>query len=78
MALESLGRFREAIDHFSEALKLEPQSAENHDNLGVALAQAGRMEEAAGHFSKALEIDSSHEKARQHLSAAQQALERRR
>jgi spermidine synthase len=77
MALESLGRFREAVDHFSEALKLEPQSSENHDNLGVALAQAGRMEEASDHFSKALEIDSSYEKARQHLSASQQTLERR-
>jgi Flp pilus assembly protein TadD len=46
--------------HFSEILKLEPESAENHDNLGIALARPGKMEEAVVHFNRALEIDTPH------------------
>jgi spermidine synthase len=77
MALENLGRFIEAAGQFSEVLKLEPESAENYDNLGVALAQTGQLEEAISHFNKALEKDNSYEKARRHMSLAQQELEKR-
>jgi spermidine synthase len=78
MAFENLNRFNDALEHFAEALKLDPQSAENHDNLGVALAETGQLDKAISEFKKALETDSSYEKARYHLSSAEQALERRR
>jgi len=61
---------------FSEALKLKPDSAENHDNLGVALAQTGQLDEAIEHFKKALEINNSLQIARDHLDIVQQEIEK--
>jgi tetratricopeptide (TPR) repeat protein len=74
--LARLGRFKQAAEHFSEALKIEPDSAESHDNLGVLLAQMGRLEEAIGHFKKALEINNSYEAARTHLQDLQKVLQK--
>jgi Flp pilus assembly protein TadD len=48
-----VGRTREAIAHFQEAVRLDPQYAYAHFNLGVALKQAGKMDEATEEFRKA-------------------------
>lgn len=71
-----MGRFKEAATYFSEALKLKPDSAENHDKLGVALAQTGQLDEAIEHFKKALEINNSLQIARDHLDIVQQEIEK--
>ncbi|HXG14736.1 MAG TPA: tetratricopeptide repeat protein, partial [Calidithermus sp.] len=41
-----LGRLEEARLRFEKAVELDPNFAEAHMNLGVALAEAGRWEEA--------------------------------
>jgi tetratricopeptide (TPR) repeat protein len=46
----------EAIGHYEEALRLKPDYAEAHYNLGVALLRLGRVPEAIGHWEQALRI----------------------
>ena len=54
------GKLEEAIDHYSEALRIEPNLPEAHYNLGNALMRQGRTEEAMGHYYKTLRIDPDH------------------
>lgn len=49
------GRFQEAIAHGEIALKLR-ESAENENNLAIALADVGRTNEAINHYVVALRI----------------------
>jgi tetratricopeptide (TPR) repeat protein len=48
------GRAQEAIGHYEEALRLQPDDSEAHYNLGVALEQGGKLDDAVGHFEQAL------------------------
>ncbi|MEP6821222.1 MAG: tetratricopeptide repeat protein [Chthoniobacterales bacterium] len=50
------GRSDEAIPHFEEALRLDPNYAEAHYNLGNALFRIGRIEEARTHYERALQL----------------------
>lgn len=54
--LLSEGETDKAIGHYSEALKLFPNS-DIHNNMGVAMAQKGKTEEAAAHYLEALRMD---------------------
>lgn len=56
LALARQGRFDEAIEHYGEALRIEPDYVDAHNNLGAALAAQDRFEEAIKHYSKALAI----------------------
>ena len=58
-ALASLGKIEEAIVQYSEAIRLEPNNARTHNNLGVALADQGKLREAIAHYSEALRIAPS-------------------
>jgi Flp pilus assembly protein TadD len=40
------GRTSDAIDEYKEALRINPDYAEAHNNLGNALVQTGRASEA--------------------------------
>ena len=42
--------------HYRKALKIKPDYAEAHYNLGLALAGCGRVEEAIAHYQKALQL----------------------
>ena len=42
-----LGRVPEAIVHFQAALRLTPDYAVAHNDLGIAYAEAGRMAEVS-------------------------------
>jgi tetratricopeptide (TPR) repeat protein len=46
----------ETIGKFRQALRKTPDSADAHNNLGLALAEAGRRDEAIAHYRRALEI----------------------
>jgi predicted O-linked N-acetylglucosamine transferase (SPINDLY family) len=48
------GLVQEALQFFSEALRVNPHSAEAHLNLGHALAEAGRAEDAIASYDRAL------------------------
>jgi Tfp pilus assembly protein PilF len=50
----SLGRLPQAMESFREALKLNSQFPDAHNNLGVTLAQSGKPQEAIAAFEKAL------------------------
>jgi hypothetical protein len=52
-----LGRLPEAIGQFRAALRLVPESADAHLDLGVALARSDRLPEATAEFAAALRAD---------------------
>jgi tetratricopeptide (TPR) repeat protein len=57
VVLAGAGRVQEAISHFEAALRIDPNSADAHVNLGIALSGIpGRMPEATRHFEAALRI----------------------
>ena len=47
----------EAITHFQQALKIKPDYAEAHYNLGNAFLKKGSMSEAIAHFQMALQLE---------------------
>jgi len=65
IALARQGNLEEAIDHFRQALQIEPTYANAHYGLGIALAMRGESEEASDHFRSALrtqpEFAAAHE-----------------
>ena len=56
-ALADEGKLDEAIGHFLQALRIEPDFAGAHTNLGIVLAYQKKFDEAIGHFSEALRIE---------------------
>ena len=63
-------RYPDAIDELRAALRWNPDSAEAHNNLGIALASTGRIDEAMNEFRQALAIDPEFEDARRNLAMA--------
>jgi len=60
----------EAIQEYEHAIRIEPDSAEAHYNLGKALLQEGRLEEAMAHFEQALRIQPDYAAAHYNLANA--------
>ena len=50
------GKLQEAMGHWESALRLKPDFAEAHNNLGLALAQTGKLQEAMRHWESALRL----------------------
>jgi tetratricopeptide (TPR) repeat protein len=50
------GKIPEAIAHWERALKINPEFAEAHYNLGNAFLRGRRFEEAIEHYRQALRI----------------------
>jgi tetratricopeptide (TPR) repeat protein len=53
-------RLNEAIDHYQQALRIDPKLVPAHTNLGVALADQGRLDKAIEHYRKALRLDPTY------------------
>ena len=51
--LEQFGKLNEAIDHFQQALDLEPDFPEVHNNLGNALVLSGQISGAIEQYQAA-------------------------
>jgi tetratricopeptide (TPR) repeat protein len=64
------GRVGEAIGHYEQALRVQPDLLEAHCNLGIALAQLGRLPEAIGHYEQALRIKPDYAEAHCNLGNA--------
>jgi tetratricopeptide (TPR) repeat protein len=60
ISLSSLGRQEEALASFEQALRLDPNHANAHNNRGNVLLQLGRQEEALASFEQALRLDPNH------------------
>ena len=69
-ALLRKGRTSEAIDQFTEALRINPDYAETHNNLGYALLVTGRTSAAIEQCREALRIDPTYAHAHNNLGNA--------
>jgi Tfp pilus assembly protein PilF len=65
-----LGRTKEAMEHFEEALQIDPKDDVAHQNLGVVLQIQGRLEEAISHFEQAVSINPHFAWAHNNLGTA--------
>jgi spermidine synthase len=63
-------RYPEAINELRAALAWNGDSAEAHNNLGIALASVGRMDEAIDQFKLALARNPEFDDARKNLTMA--------
>ena len=54
--VECEGMTEEAIDHYKMAIKLKPDFADAHYNLGNTLLNKGRTSEAISHYKMAIKI----------------------
>ena len=54
--LREQGKLAEAEAHCREALRLQPDLAGAHNNLGVALQEQGKLNEALAHYQEALRL----------------------
>src|SRR5262249_6910833 len=63
-------RWGEAEEHFTSALRLNPNSYESMNNLGVALLNQGREDEATERFHQAAAINRMGEDARANLKVS--------
>ena len=70
LALEADNRTPEAIEHYREALRINPASPGTHVNLGSALGSQGNLEGAISHNLKALEITPDNPEAHDNVGVA--------
>lgn len=70
------GQDAEATAIYGRVLKLKPDLAEAHNNLGVALGKLGRLIEAAAAYRRAVEIKSDYAEAYFNLGVTLAALRR--
>jgi protein O-mannosyl-transferase len=68
VALSQPGGIDTALEHFQEAVRLEPEAAQAHYNLAVALENSGKIAEATGEYTKALEIAPDYAEAHNNLA----------
>jgi Flp pilus assembly protein TadD len=45
-----------ALRHFMDAVRLDPDNAEAHNNLGIVQVRRGLVDEAIGHFRRATAV----------------------
>jgi tetratricopeptide (TPR) repeat protein len=75
-ALNELGKYDEAIAHYTEALRIRPNVAEPHYNLGTALARQGKLRESISHYTEALRIEPGYAEACNNLGEVLRQQER--
>lgn len=76
MALARLGRGKEALGHFAQAVVIDPQSIFGHFNLGLAMSAQGKYAEAVTHYRAALALDPGNPEIRQQLEMARRRARR--
>lgn len=70
VVLVSERALEKAIQHYGEALRINPANAEAHNNLGVALLERGESREAILHYREALRINPAYADAHNNLANA--------
>ena len=74
MAYGKVERYQEQIAACKEAIRLQPEFAEAHYNLGWAYEQLGRWREAVGPLGRAVRIKPDFAEAHFNLAVAYMAL----
>ena len=69
-ALMHQGKLDEAIRQFQEAIRLKPDCADAHSNLGLAFARKGQFDEAIRQFQEALRLKPDYADAHNNLGLA--------
>ncbi|MHC4066068.1 MAG: tetratricopeptide repeat protein, partial [Planctomycetota bacterium] len=70
LKLAEEGHFEESLQHYRQALRIDPNLAEAHQNLGVALLRLGLVDEAVEHLRQAVEISPNIPQAHTNLGNA--------
>ncbi len=70
IAFADQGLLAEAINHYSEALKINPGIPEAHCRLGLILMDHGKLDAAKSHFYQALRINPNYAEAHNNLGIA--------
>jgi len=55
--LAAQGKLDEAIKHYTEALRIEPDYPTVRNALGIALSRQGKLDEAVSHYTRALQVN---------------------
>ena len=63
------GRIDEAVGHYRESVRLQPESPAAAYNLGTGLLQAGELDEAVAHLQRALRLNPDYALAHNNLGA---------
>ena len=71
------GKLQEGAEQLNEALRLNPNSAEAHNDLGLVLLAQGKPEESLPHFSAAMDLKPNFTVARDNLRRAQRQIDAR-
>jgi len=77
LMLARQNQLQEAVDQLNEALRLNPSSAEAHNNLGLFLLVDGKPEESLSHFTEALRLKPDLAAARDNITRAQMQIDAR-
>ena len=64
-----LGRLAEAEAEYRESLRLNPDSAPTHYNIGLVFSAQGKYQQAAAEFQNAIGLDPTHAGAHNNLGA---------
>ena len=72
-SLDTLGFHDEAINCYVQALKINPNDAEAHNNLAIAYQAQGKLDEAIREYREALKINPNYAGAHYNLAVAYQA-----
>jgi len=67
----------EAVDQYQQALRLDPNSAETHNNLGLVLFALGRKVEGVREFSIAIRLKPDLTVAHDNLRRAEEKMRER-
>jgi Flp pilus assembly protein TadD len=67
VALQELGQFDEAIEHYEKALSINPDNTELLISLGFIYQDLGELDEAIEHYEKALSINPDNVRALNNL-----------
>jgi len=70
VALENQGQIGEAMDHYSEAVRIKPDYVEAHNNLGIALLHQRQIKDAIAHFSQVINLSPNNAEVHNNLGLA--------
>jgi tetratricopeptide (TPR) repeat protein len=63
-------QYAAAAAEFGKALELDPDEAQTHNNLGLALVETGRAAEGIEHYRRALDLSPGYPEAHNNLGSA--------